>query len=280
MLRRVVEDEYGINPTEPMRGLANGRVWECVSGDARYILKLHEGVAGERVEGFTRVVEAVHAAGLHPGLIANRHGGFFSLGEDGVLVSLMRRESGEVLGAEHAREAGQALAGLHRVLANIDVARLDNHFERDGERVAQAASKYGFEDVTEAVRRGGRYARGAGSQCLHGDPHLGNMFRRSDGRVLFLDFDSVCTARVEMDIALCGMRFSFEDRANFLNGYDASYDAAVLPDVALFCVMQRLKLILDLNAAGDSSAMWDLAAQRKLLDRCKRWARAHAGSTI
>ena len=128
---------------------------------------------------------------------------------DGFTVTFWAYYEPVALGPHSPATYVDALHRLHRGLRRVDIET--PHF---WDRVAQAerlvAQRHDTPTLPEPDRhlllgtlqeaRGRIESRGAAEQLLHGEPHPGNLLS-TDGRLLFIDFETSCRGPVEFDVA-------------------------------------------------------------------------------
>jgi Ser/Thr protein kinase RdoA (MazF antagonist) len=147
-------------------------------------------------------------------------------------------------------ELGTVLRQLHTVHANLDLPPLDP-WARTPERVehapVSASQRRVLADVLAEVQDAwptARFELAAGA--IHGDAHLGNLVRGTDGAVVLVDFDSACIGPREWDLAPTGLyaaSLGWISRAEY-QAFVAAYgfDVTTAPAFPLLARMRELRM--------------------------------------
>jgi Ser/Thr protein kinase RdoA (MazF antagonist) len=173
-------------------------------------------------------------------------------------------EAAPVLG-DTAREAGHALAEIHRALETFR-GELRSAVDLVQTRLARASARLSGDERARLCRNAEVVLAslddvGSPAQPLHGDAHLGNLARH-DGALVWNDVEHACLGPVEWDLACLAVTSAAlgRDRASTtaaLRSYGAEFDPAAVDCLIDLRVLEFAALkVLDTEVDSAGLDFW------------------------
>jgi len=224
---RAVLAGFGVGGYRSHAAIAAGTINTNVAvetGEGRYFLRVNEGKTQQDVEREAAIVFHLAARGVPtPAPLRARNGEPF-LVWSGAYVSLFPWVPGRVLGrheikAEPARQAGQALATLHRAGGGYPDQRAGRYepeeIRRRFDRIAGMAG--GDPALRDAVAMMGPELAALERErrptlphgVIHGDLFIDNVLYEGDRLTALLDFEQASWGRLAYDLAVTLLAFAF-----------------------------------------------------------------------
>jgi Ser/Thr protein kinase RdoA (MazF antagonist) len=163
------------------------------------------------------------------------------------------------------------LARMHSCLAKSHIKPFRNHLENKINDIAKAALDYGYDRYVDLIAAIERVSSQGQSQIVHGDPHTSNIVV-SEGRVLFLDFDTSHFSYPESDVAVASFRLCSGQKRlmeRFIEHYNKVAQKPVefkmVIRLLVKIILQRIFFILTEKDHGRTQWMGDLENQKRYL---------------
>ena len=147
-------------------------------------------------------------------------------------------------------ELGAALRRLHGAVVDVELPRLDP-WDRTADRIEKVPIS---DDERDVLRQAYRtcadqwpsFVSELGEGLIHGDAHLGNLVKGSNGSVVLVDLDSICIGPREWDLAPTGLStkvlhwITSDDYAGFVRNY--GYDITESASFELLARMREVRM--------------------------------------